>query len=264
MKLIKQLIYTLALFLSVNIFAQTNDRIAKWEKQILSNKDLSKKEFKSGITKFDFGSLWTDTDNSLVFGFIGRNYQRIRVKIISATKNKNNPAIYAVSGKSMIKNNVCSFNGTIKIIKARNYKKMHWGVDDGYRNKGIKKQGLVIAEYRFSENKACIFSGVFEGRLLTYWYIDKNGKLRYDDIEKESDSYSNNQFVGIWKSDRGSIVKICNWGDYRIPLSGALDIGAAEFSPAEKYLEFGWQTYRDAYVKNDEQARREEERQWWK
>lgn len=254
----------LFVFLAINVYGQMNDSLVKWENQILEDRDLSKKEYKNSITKYDFGSLWTNTDNSSVYGFIGKNYQRLRIKFIYAVKDKNKPDTYAVSGKSMIKNNICSFSGTIKIIKSRIYKKMHWGVDDEYKNKGIKRQGILLAEYHFSENKACIFSGIFEGRLLTYWYIDRKGKLKYDDIRKESDSYSNNQFAGTWKTYRGEIVKICNWGDYRIPLSGDLDGGAGEFSPIDKYLQSGWQTYRDAYINNNEQARREEQRHWWK
>ena len=260
----KRLTAILFLFLAINASGQTKDRTLKWANQILSDKRLSKKDYKNSITKYDFGSLWTDTDSDSVFGFIGQNYQRIRVKIISATKDKSRPDTYDVSGKSMIRNNVCPFNGTIKIIKVRIYNKKHWGVDNEYKNKGIKKQGLVIAEYHFSENKAWIFSGTFDGVLATYWYIDRKGKLTYDDIEKESDSYGNNQFVGIWKKYRGDVVKISNWGDYRIPLSGDLDGGAGEFSPVDKYLRFGWQTYRDAYIDNDKQARQVEENQWWK
>ncbi len=259
----KRLNGILFLFLTINIYGQTDSKSLEWTNQISGGENLSRKNRKNSVIKYDFAPLWTETDNSAVFGFIGPNLRRIRLKIISAVKEKKKPDTYAVSGKSMIRNNVCSFSGTIKITKARTYNKMHFGVDDEYKNKGIKKQGLIIAQYRFSENKACIFSGVFEGHLLTFWYIDKNGKLKYDDIEKESDSYGNNQFVGIWKSYRGEIVKISNWGDYRIPLSGELDIGAGEFSPNEKYLPFGWQTYRDAYFNNNEQARQEEERRWW-
>lgn len=264
MKIAKQLTYILIFVLSINASAQKMNSIDNWEKQILHSKALSKKEFKKNILKYDFDSLWTYTDNSAVYGFIGQNYQRIRVKIIAVAKDNNKPDTYTVSGKSMIRNNVCSFQGTIKIVNARTYKKMHWGVDDEYKNKGIKKQGISVAEYSFSENKACIFSGLFEGRLITKWYVDANNQLKYDDIEKESDSYGNNQFAGIWKSYKGEIIKIANWGDYRIPLSGDLDGGVGEFSPIDKYLQFGWQTYRDAYVENDELARREEKREWWK
>lgn len=264
MKVIRRLTGILFLFLTINSHGQLSSQALDWEKEILRDKNFSRKNYKNSITRYDFGSLWTDTENSSVYGFIGNNYRRLRTKIISTAKAKNAPDTYAVSGKSMIRNNVCEFSGTIKITRARIYKKMRWGVEDEYKNAGIKKQGIIFAEYRLSENKACIFSGVFTGLLLTRWYIDKNGKLNYDDIEKQSDSYGNNQFVGVWKSYRGDIVKNSNWGDYRIPLSGDLDGGAGEFSPIDKYLQFGWQTHRDAYVDNSQQARQTEERQWWK
>lgn len=260
----KQLTWIILFFLAIHAYGQTKDRANGWADQILRDKKLSGKEYKKSLAEYDFGPLWTNTDNSSVLGFIGRNYQRIRVKIISAAKDKDDPDLYAVSGKSMIRNNILAFSGTIKILNIRAYKRMHWGVDDEYKNKGIKKQGVIIAEYRFAENKSHIFSGIFEGRLATYWYIDRDGKLRYDDIEKESDSYHNNQFAGTWRTYRGDVVKNAGWGDHRIPLSGDLDAGAGEFSPADEYLPYGWQTYRDAYFNNDIPARREEERLWWK
>lgn len=263
MKPAKILTVIIFIFLAVSVYGQTNERVNNWQREILKDKNLSKKDYKNSFIKYDFGSLWTDTENSVVFGFIGENYQRLRIKIISAVKNKKNHEIYIVSGKSMIKNNVCAFNGTIKIINAKFYKRMHFGVDDEYKNKGIKRQGILIGEYSFLET-GCIFSGRFEGRLATKFYIDKIGKLKYDDVEKASDGYRNNQFIGTWKSYRGSIVKNANWGDYRIAVSGDLDIGAGEFSPGEKYLNFGWRNYREAYLNNDQQAGMEEQREWWK
>jgi hypothetical protein len=38
-------------------------------------------------------------------------------------------------------------------------------------------------------------------------------------------------------------LKICNWGEFRIPFSGDLDIGAGEFSPNPKYFSKGWADY---------------------
>jgi hypothetical protein len=264
MKIVKNLSVIFVFAFAANVLAQTNNKTADWEAQILSRETLSKKEFKSLVTKFDFSSLWTRTNNASVYGFIGNDYQRLRIKIISVRKDKNKPDTYTVFGKSIVRNNINRFSGTIKITKARIYKIMHWGVDDEYKNKGIRRQGVIIAGYNFLEDQSEPHSGIFNGRLATFWYIDKNGNLKYDDIEKESDSYSNNQFVGTWKGYKNNLILISNWGDYRIPLSGNLDVGAGEFSPDDKYLKFGWQTYRDAYFNNNEQAKREEERVWWK
>ena len=72
------------------------------------------------------------------------------------------------------------------------------------------------------------------------WYTDKFDILHYDNIGWNSDSYSNNQFAGVWKSYATGLEKTCNWGELRIPFSKGLDIGAGEFSPALKYKDKGW------------------------
>jgi hypothetical protein len=256
-------ILLILLVVVLGVFAQTHDQSVKWQTAILNNDGLFKREYKASIAKYDFGSLWTRPDNSNVYGFIGDNYQRIRIKIISATRSKRSSDTYIIMGKSMVKGNICTFHGTIKITHARTYKKMHWGVDDKYKKTGIRMQGVLIAEYHFLEDDTQPHSGIFDGVLSTYWYVDKNGKINYDDLEKDSDSYGNNQFVGIWRGHRSEPVKICNWGDYRIPLSGDLDIGAGEFSPADRYLKYGWQSVRDAYSNDDGNARRQEVQNWW-
>jgi hypothetical protein len=264
MNMLKLIANLFLLLLVINVYGQTSDQKKKWENELLKSEELSKTEYKYNITKYDFSPLWTKTENSGVYGFIGDNYQRLRIKIVSATKVKNSSDTYLIVGKSMVKNNICDFTGTIKITKARTYKKLHWGVDDEYKNKGIKKQGIIIAEYNFEEDRKQTHSGVFDGLLSTSWYIDKNGKLKYDDIRFDADGYGNNQFVGTWRGYKSDAVKTANWGDYRIPMSGDFDIGAGEFSPDNKYLQFGWQTYHDANFNNDKQARQEEEKEWWK
>ena len=264
MKITKTFFLMFFLLPVFDIYSQTNAQKIKWQNEITANADLYKREYKTSVVKYNFSPLWTKTVNSAVYGFIGDDYQRLRIKILSAAKSKNSPDTYLVSGKSMVKNNVCDFSGTIKITSAKIFKNMHWGVDDEYKNAGIKRQGIILAEYRFAEDKSQTHSGVFQGTLSTGWYIDKNGKLQYDDIESNSDGYRNNQFLGTWKSYKNKSSKNANWGDYRIPFSGDLDIGAGEFSPMDKYLQFGWQIYRDAYFGNDKQARFEEEKIWWK
>lgn len=256
-------IFLLLLVVVLGVSAQTNDQSVKWQTAILNKDGLFKREYKASIAKYDFGSLWTRPDNSYVYGFIGDNYQRIRIKIISATKSKSGSDTYIVTGKSMLKGNICAFHGTIKITHARIYKKMHFGVDDKYEKTGIRMQGVVIAKYHFIEDELKLNSGIFDGVLSTYWYVDKNGKINYDDLERNSDLYGNNQFVGTWREQLNGPVEICNWGDYRIPFSGDLDIGAGEFSPADRYLRYGWQSVRDSHSNNDGIARQQEEQNWW-
>jgi len=215
-------------------------------------------------SRLDFSPLWTKTPNTLVFGFIGDNFQRLRMKIISATKDSEHPDRYRVCGKSKVKNNICRFSGTITIQSIDTLTEMHWGVDDNYKDSGIVKEGSLTAHYYFTEDSTQLHSGIFEGTLSTSWYIDSHGQLRYDNIEIYSDSYCNNQFEGTWKPRNANKAKICNWGDYRILSSRDLDIGAGEFSPDEKYLKYGWQSYQDAWLNENDNARHEEEKEWWK
>ena len=50
---------------------------------------------------------------------------------------------------------------------------MHFGVDEIYKNEGIKAQGLLIGEYHFKEDIKQQNSGEFIGVMTLYWYIDR-------------------------------------------------------------------------------------------
>ena len=156
-------------------------------------------------------------------------------------KNLINNNEYFVFGKSSVKGNFCEFIGKITIVKIQESKRKHFGVDDKFKNQGIKTQGLLTAKYEFFENKHQNHSGNFSGTLQTKWFLDKNDKVQYDDINSVSDGYFNNAFVGTWKMYNSNIEKICNWGDYRVPYANCdFDIGTGELSISEKYLKNGW------------------------
>jgi hypothetical protein len=173
-------------------------------------------------------------------GYIGNEYQRIYIEFTSIRKDEFKPGTYEVIGYSIVHNNKCDFTGTLKIEQIREFKQMHFGVDNMYEDAGFKSQGLLIGKYIFEENPEQSHVGIFEGIITLWWYIDKDGNIQFDDLETYSDSYRNNQYVGTWTEYGKSKGKVCNWGEYRIPFSGELDIGAAEFSVDPKYLNKGW------------------------
>ena len=95
--------------------------------------------------------------------------------------------------------------------------------------------------HEFFENKLQSHSGYFTGNIESKWYLDKEEKIQYDNINMHSDSYFNNAFVGTWKMYNSKVEKKCHWGDYRVPsVDCGFDIGASEFSVAEKYHKKGW------------------------
>lgn len=232
----KYKILFLYIFLSISSFSQDlcKTDIMNQEKLLPNNKI-------DEFLKYDFSKLWLETENSLVYGILGDEYQRILIKLLTIEKNINNPNEYFVYGKSSVKENICEFVGKITILKIQESKREHFGVDDEFKNSGIKTQGLLTAKYEFFENKLQSHSGYFTGILETKWFLDKDDKMQYDNINIHSDGYFNNAFVGSWKMYHYKIEKKCHWGDYRVPsVDCSFDIGAGEFVVAEKYHKKGW------------------------
>jgi hypothetical protein len=195
-------------------------------------------------------------------GYIGDNYQRFYIHYISVVKSKDNPTKYYVNGKTKVKNKIHSFKGTITIIKAM--------LDTSYNHDyGKYKSGTITCKINFYEVSLQNASGFIQGELSTDFIVDERGKINYDAMDAVSDGFSNNQCTATWTSYKTGKSKKCNWGDFRIPDSGDLDIGAGGFIPHVKYEQNGWQNYRLAqgFSDNDEKtkkAQRIEEIEWWR
>ena len=255
-----RLIFILLLLSNIT-FAQTKE---KFLRSFLIEDVLDTKNILSKSTRFDFSNLWTQTENNLVFGFIGAEHQRIKIKLTSIQKSPANPTIYFVLGKSNVKGIICDFSGTIKLTEIKNIKELHFGVDDEYRDKGVKSQGILFADYEFKENPNLKNSGIFKGLLYTKWYLNSGNQIKYDDIGLNADGYMNNAFVGSWKDYSSDKEKKCNWGDFRVPQANQdFDIGVGDFFPSKKYNEKGWENYHKA-MEGDEVAKNEELKEWWK
>ncbi|MCO7352770.1 hypothetical protein NHN18_04630 [Riemerella anatipestifer] len=57
-----------------------------------------------------------------ILGFIGNNYQRFFIHFTSVIQNPTNPYEYLVSGKTKVRETICTFQGTITIKQAKIYK----------------------------------------------------------------------------------------------------------------------------------------------
>lgn len=174
-------------------------------------------------------------------GFIGRDYQRLKITFTSVNHDAKTPFLYRVIGYSEVRGVRHGFKGTITVTKLAAVTPMHYGVDDALIDAGIRAEGTLTGKYEFRENAKQKNAGVFAGTMRMDWYIDRNGTLLYDDIDIYSDGYRNNQYEGTWLSYRpGAEKKVANWGEYRIPNAGDLDVGAAAFAPNPKYKDRGW------------------------
>ena len=169
--------------------------------------------------------------------------RRLEINFLKIEKSTTNDSLYIAKGKTKVGKNVRLFEGDIKIKHVYFFAEHSRGLEDDMVGK-IKSQGIIIADYYFREDKKLSATGIFEGKVLLRWYINNKGVFLYDDIDEYSDSYRNNQFVGTWTSYKTGVKKVANWGVCRIPCSGDLDWGAAEFSPAPEYKKYGWEDYK--------------------
>ena len=217
----------------------------------------------------NFASIWTKKNDEEVYGIIGEEHQRLRIKFLSIFKNPFNETEYIVYGKSMVKETICEFSGVIKLLEIKEVKELHFGVDAAYKDSSIVTQGILKAKFEFLEFKPQSHSGKFTGYLLTKWYLTKTNQPFYDDIQSISDGYMNNAFIGYWTQFDHDKSKVCNWADFRVPLANKdFDIGAGEFSVSKKYWNNGWmdialkQNTTNLSIKSNKTPKKTKE--WWK
>ncbi|MBB4118691.1 hypothetical protein GGR32_000971 [Mesonia hippocampi] len=222
------------------------------EQKITNNTALKPENALAIYNNYNFANLWIQDRPTL--GILGKNHQRLKIKILSVKQDINNLNKYSITGKYAIKGKIYNFTGSIGIIKIREVKNLHFGVDNEYESHKIKSQGILIAEYKFKEDSLQKNTGIFKGKLYSKWYLSAKDEIKYDDIELFSDGYFNNAFIGTWQPNINAPKKIANWGDYRVPnANDDFDIGAGEFFPSKKYISQGWEDYSPTEKEN-----------WWK
>ncbi|WP_421805532.1 hypothetical protein [Flagellimonas sp.] len=241
-----------------------------WHEQYLKDftysDDLKKENLLAHYTKFDFSKIWNQTTNDRVWGIIGEDYQRIKIKLLSIEQDPKKQSIYHVKGKSNVKGNICDFQGTIRLKKVFELKeesiRPQSMLDDGWKMDDVKDRGVLIADYVFYENESQKHSGFFKGFLYSKWYLDWEDQIKYDDYEV---FLENNPFIGTWTSYATGKSKICNWGDFHVPDVGDdFNVGAGEFFPNKKYDDKGWGTINKAWLDDDNEAKKIELEEWWK
>lgn len=236
-------ILTLFLLLSINNIVnagQIEDWLYSLENPEWKDFELHKDNMKEKHLHHDFSQLLMPKHDFL--GYIQPNYRRLKIIFTSVTKDNNAQDKYLITGYSVVNNNKCDFNGIINIKQIREYKLKQFGLgvnDAEYSN--IAARGILIGSYEFKENTNQKYSGLFNGIITLYWYIDKGGNIQYDNLLYHySDSYKNNQYIGVWSQYNKETSKQANWGEYRIPFSGDLDIGADGFWANPTYSKYGW------------------------
>ena len=152
------------------------------------------------ITAEKFLADGEDTlERAPILGFIGDNYQRFHIHFISVIQYPKNPYEYFAYEKTKVKNTICSFQGTIKIIEAKLYIE---GDSPEYC-----EQGYAICEVLLFEDNKEESTGFIKGNLKSNFLTDNKGILGYDALIFVADGFSNNQFIGTWTSSKSNVVR---------------------------------------------------------
>ena len=186
-------------------------------------------------------------------GYRGRDFQRFYIHYDSVRFMGN--GVYKVEGRTRYRDTIRLFSGTITLDSMRLCKKENLPSTGEF--------GTLCGHYQFDEDE---FSGggVLTGK-MTIDFVKVNGRFYYDAFMLGvADGYSNRQYEGVWTSKGLTRMEKCNWGDFRIPDSQGLDIGAGEFSPVDEHSGQGWQVYTCGWAENDSlQAIYQADMQWF-
>ncbi|MDI3321430.1 hypothetical protein [Pinibacter soli] len=250
----KTLILILTILFFEQVYAQKIESQNFYDE--IKNYDVSRVITADSITVEEVENAKVKLAKAEPFGFIGDDCQRFYIHFISVIQNPNNHYEYFVYGKTKVKEIVRPFQGTLVVEKAIIAKK------------NDHEQGIATCEVNLFEDIKMTSTGFIKGTMTVGFVIDSEKNFKYDALLFYTDGFSNNEFKGTWRSYKTNTVKKCNWGDYRIPESGDLDIGAGEFSPNSKYFDKGWNYYilslsGDTEI-DVELGRKNEKIKWWK
>lgn len=192
------------------------------------------------LSAYDLHALYNYTPDMFVLGYIGKDYERFRIHFLSFKKDSTQPNRYLISGKDKVKENVCAFSGYLQIDSVKPRALSAFAAHDtAYPTVPFR----IYGHYEFKEDVNNAHAGILSGNCYIDAYFDLLYQVQYDERVLATDMFCNNQFSGMWNAYDGKSNVVCNWGDYRIPNAGKLDIGVGEFKPDDKYNANGWGDY---------------------
>lgn len=173
-------------------------------------------------------------------GYVGDMKHRLFIVYETVEQDTQNPTRYRIKGYAKINDSNRPFEGTLNVKEVRQLEQMHYGPQDKMRLSGMQAQGFILAEYTLDEQPRSQDFGQYIGTMKLNWYSDKDGVLRYDDIESASPSYINNLHEGLWVDyeTRSGIPAL--WSDGDIPRPGQLETSIQQSAPLRQFDDKGW------------------------
>lgn len=239
MKYLKNFIVVILFIITSSVFGQSKLTQCSLE-NLIDNVLIDKVNYKEINRNLDLTKALSY--NKIDFlGFIGTNKKRLAINFEKIQLKETDPKCYIVKGYTTVLNtNLRKFEGEFNVVSHYVFSEP---IDEDVDESDGNEYGFSILKYSLSENQKLSSTGVFSGDLMIVWHKNEQNQINYYLPYEGYDSSKNFQFLGSWTSYKTDKSSLCCWGIYRIPCSGDLDIGAAEFSPNKKYLQYGWKTY---------------------
>ncbi len=208
--------------------------------------------------KYKLTEFFLNSQPQNIYGFIGHQLERIKVKIDNAEQSKISSVKYTLTGKTNVNNSIADFTGDLKLTDIYEFKEP------------ITKHGLIICKFDavLKETGTTPHIGVFRGNY--YLILSKV----VDDVRfpKAIPQFiKSHTFAGYWQSNDTKMNLSVMWGenymleeleDFLHGITGLLPID-------EKIIEKSWNTYLDAYSEDTpkdlkQKAIEAENSEWWK
>jgi len=216
----KRIIFTIAsMALSFNLYAQTSlitglsvttrSNITQWKYRIYSEYP-SRRISVSSMRHYSFSQLLQMSFNNGYIADNNTNSQNLYMTFDQVSRR--NATEYEVSGFSQVRENVCNFNGTLKITEFRQLNSFSDACVDASLE-DITNQGYLFGEFILTEDASQSGSGIFKGVFWIKWIVAGNELiLENHDCVGGGTNYTN-QFYGEWKSNLRQTSKQVGWSN---------------------------------------------------
>lgn len=229
---------------------------------LLINLLVNGQEVPQEIKEADFKPIIAGENHLFTLGFRGKRQKRLFVRFLEINKTEKNPLIYKVSGLTKMEEDMIPFEGDIRIKKVKVDPKSDLITAALSEEEKAKNYTFyeVTGSYYLKEPTKMKGAGRYQGTWTCNVKYSESEGLTYNMILM-GDEYANNTFKGNWKENGKKDREVANWGEYRIPDAGDLDVGESQFMPNQKNRDPNWQLFYQAA--EDNYATDPYDDRWW-
>ncbi|MCC2546378.1 hypothetical protein LJY25_07970 [Hymenobacter sp. BT175] len=156
------------------------------------------------VSRFDLAPLWSlhgdgEAEARVMLGYLGPQYRRLELVFQKVRRDRKNPAVYHVAGKTRERERILPFTGTITLTSMRKVR-----VPKGCNCAREWNHYQATGRFRLTESAAVEGSGTFSGTLTMMFSRTPNG-VAYLPAYKDDWGYTEGKgegttFTSTWRN----------------------------------------------------------------